>query len=105
MVISDPALDPSRVVLVNFTTNRQSEEQCCVVKGGEHPFLTHPSAVRYRDARITSVAALESLVKQDKIKVQCPLSAQLLEKVRAGAAESELLPEGCRQILNEQFLI
>lgn len=104
-VISRPELDPENVVLVCFTTNTPGEEQCCVATKGDHSYFVHPSAVRYKDARTTSVAKLEQLQTMGQMTPHQPLSPDLLRRVQAGAAISDFLPEGCRRILDEQWLI
>jgi hypothetical protein len=105
MVISDPSADADRVVLVNFTTDSPNEERCCIAIASEHRFLTRPSAVRYKDARITSVSMLEELARMGKMTPDEPLSADLLQRVRDGASKSDFLPEGCREVLSDQWLI
>jgi len=105
MVISDPSLDASKLVMVSFTTHTPNEEQLCIVEKGEHPFVIVKTAVRYKDARLASVVQLEMLVSRGMIQPHSPLSQDLLNRVRAGAALSDFLPEGCRKILAQQGLI
>jgi hypothetical protein len=105
MVISEPTLDQANVVLVNFTGYSLDEEVCCIADPGEHPFLDKKSCVRYKDARIASTALLDKLVQAGKLQPHKPLSQLLLSRVRAGAAASGFLPEGCRKILESQCLI
>ena len=63
VVISDPAQNCEEVVIVNFTSYSPDEEQTCILKAGEHPFIKHKTVVRYKDARITSVRKLQQLVR------------------------------------------
>lgn len=105
MVISDPVIDPDRVVLVNFTTFHADEEDCCIAQSGEHPFLTRKSCVRYKDGRISSVSALDTLVARGVLTANKPLSKELLRRVQQGALLSDFMPEGCRKILEDQGLI
>jgi hypothetical protein len=105
MVISDPALDPENVVLVNFTEAKPEEEQCCIAEAGEHRCLTKRSCVRYKDGRVTSVAMLERAVQVSQMTPLGTLSPELLARIRAGASESDFLPEKCRRVLEEQELI
>jgi hypothetical protein len=105
MVISDPAMDRDRVVLVNFTSYEPEEEDCCLANPSEHVFLTKKSCVRYKDARIATVDSLTKLVQTGQLRSHQPLSADLLARVRQGAALSDYLPEGCRKILADQHLV
>jgi hypothetical protein len=105
IILSDPSLDSENVVIVNFTTHTIDEEQHCVVNKGDHPFVKHKTAVRYRDAKSVTVSQLKKLVQSALIKPNSPLSPTLLKRVRNGAGQSDFLPEGCRQILEAQELI
>ena len=105
VVCSDPALDAERVVLVNFTSFEPEEESCCIVNAGEHIFVTHKSCMRYKDARVASVAAMKLLVKSGQAKPRTPVSDELLTRIRQGASKSVHLPEGCRRVLTDQSLI
>ena len=106
IVLSDPAIDPDRVVIVNLTTYTIDEESACILKKGEHPFVKHKTAVRYRDARITSPAALEKLRVARLLTPREPCSKLLLAKLRDGASkDADLLSEECRDLLDQQGLI
>ena len=106
IIISNPAIDPQQVVIVNLTTYTIDEEFTCVLHKGEHPFVKHKTAVRYRDARAVALAALKKLLKAGKLTPHAHCSAGLLKKMRDGAsAHSDLLPEACRALLDEQGLI
>ncbi len=104
VVISNPSLD-GRVVMVSFTTHTPNEEQLCIIESGEHPFVNRKTAVRYKDARSATTAQLEAVVKIGQLKPHSPVSAELLARMRVGAASSDFLPEGCRKILTEQGVI
>jgi hypothetical protein len=105
VVCSDPAMDGENVVLVNVTTFAQEEEACCIINAGEHPFVTRKSCIRYKDARIAAVEAIRKLQDAGKMTSREPVSSNLLARIRDGASESDFLPEGCRRILENQFLI
>jgi hypothetical protein len=45
IVISDPALDPQRVVLVNMTSHRADKDQACVLEMGDHPYVSHRTCI------------------------------------------------------------
>ncbi len=106
IVLSDPAIDPERVVIVNLTTYTVDEESACVLKKGDHPFVRHKTAVRYRDARIASPADLKTLREARKLAPREPCSKSLLQKLRGGASEdADRLPKECRELLEEQELI
>ena len=105
VIVSDPAKDVANVVISNFTTFDGTEEESCVVNNGEHPFVRHKTVVRYRDAKTVSANDLKTLVKKGQLKPHMPLSAEILDRVRQGAGQSDFLPEQCRKILSNQGLI
>ena len=106
IILSDPVLDPDRVVIVNLTTHTIDEESACILKKGDHPFVKHKTAVRYRDARITHLADLEKLRIARLLASREPCSKSLLAKLRDGASkDADLLPEECRELLDEQGFI
>ena len=105
MVISDPSIDPSKVVMVSFTTHTPNEEQLCIVEKGEHPFVKVKTVVRYKDARCSSATDIEKAVSNGSLATQAPLSEELLMRIRDGAALSDFLPEGCRKVLVVQGII
>jgi hypothetical protein len=47
MIISDPARDPSKVLIVNFTTWESHIDKACIVEAGEHPFIVHKTLINY----------------------------------------------------------
>jgi hypothetical protein len=105
VLCSDPVLDPDQVLLVSFTTWKPKEEFCCIVAAGDHPFIKHKSCVRYKDARISSVADLLKLLGGSQMTRREPVSAELLVRIRKGAHLSDFLPEECRRLLQNQSLI
>jgi hypothetical protein len=88
IVLSDPSVDSENVVIVNLTTHTLGEEQHCVLKKGDHPFLKHKTAVRYWQAKTLSVVEFEVLVKKNLLRPNAPLSPELLDRIRDGASQS-----------------
>jgi hypothetical protein len=106
VVISDPLSDPSDpVVIVNLTSRTADKDPTCIVNPGEHPFVTHPTVVNYRDAKAVSNTDLEHLLGLNHLHSHEPLSPVVLSRIREGAARSKFIREGCRKILAKQGLI
>ena len=104
IVLSDPRIDPESVVIVNMTTDR-AQDQSCILLPGDHPFVTHRTSIKYNKARIESIRVLEKLISAGCVTPQDPLFGDVLERVRRGAAISDNIPFGCKQILIDQGLI
>jgi hypothetical protein len=106
MIISDPARDPAKVLMVNFTTWEPHLDQACIIEAGEHPFVAHRTVINYARSRIVPDAALEQLRNAGRLQLlNDPLSAALLTKVRESAMNSVRLPIEAADILTEQELV
>lgn len=105
MVISDPGVDSSKALLVNCTTWRADKEQTCLLNPGDHPAIEHNSVVYYAGSRVHSLVHLHYLLNNDKIVLHDPLSAQVLTRVREGAASSKQIRLDHGQILFDQNLV
>jgi hypothetical protein len=105
VVISDPAINEAEVILVSFTTLRPKSDPACVVEPGEHPFMAERTCVAYRYGRCLPLSRLEALERTNGIRMKEPLSADLLERVLAGARDSDFTILSHRRVLVEQGLI
>ncbi len=104
VVVSDPVIDPDRVLIVNMSTDRKID-QSCILQSGDHPFVQHSTCIRYDKARLVADKDLESCLSRGDIRLDDPISSVVLGRIRQGAAVSDYIPIGCRQILVEQRMI
>lgn len=83
-----------QVVVANLTTHDPEKywcsERCVLVRPGEHPYPERDSCVFYRDAFLTSASVLRRGVDNRTYRMNEPLSAELLARVRQGALDSPL---------------
>lgn len=105
VVISDPAVDPARLLIVNFTTRRKDSDPACILQAGEHPFVHHETCVNYGGAKVVSVAQIQTLLQKGLLSSHAALSDVLLKRIRDGAAASERMSLDHADILIEQGLI
>lgn len=106
IVISDPAADVERVIIVNLTSHDDlSKDSSCILDVGDHPWIKHATSVRYQDARLVRDRQLDELIKASRLRPQDPVSDVVLSKVFDGAEKTELLPLKCRAVLVGQGLI
>lgn len=106
IVISDPGRDADKVVIVNLEScDGPEKDGSCILDRGDHPWIRHKTNVRYRDARITTQANLDHLIKNGALKPQEPATDELLAKIFDGAQKTEHLPTKCRTVLELQGLI
>src|SRR6185312_9075729 len=84
MVISDPAKNGGTFVIVNITGDRFRAGKECVLKVGDHPWITKESFVAFADALEISpshATRLNKLIAQKKIKLQPDINSEILEKI------------------------
>jgi hypothetical protein len=105
IVLSDPSLDAAKVVVVNFSSWEPYKEQACIVEPGEHPFVVKRTCVPYRFAATVTLAFLEDRESRGHIAKQQPLSAALLARVLAGAAQSRFMPTEVWDVIEVQDLV
>jgi hypothetical protein len=105
VVVSDPAVNQDRVLLLSITTLAAHKEQICPVGSSDHPWVRHPSCVSYEHAKIVSLSNLLSLRVAGQFRVDTPVSPELLERIRKGVADSTRIPMECAEVLEEQGLI
>ena len=84
-----------QVAVANLTTHdpeqrRSCDDECVIVRPGEHPYPRHDSCVFYRDAFLTSFDVLRRGLENRSYMPGDPLTPQLLERVRHGALASPL---------------
>jgi hypothetical protein len=105
MIISDPATNPDRVLIVNFTSWQPLHDSTCLLAGDEHPFLKHATCVNYPAAQLTTVAKLKALHTSGELRLYPdPLSPELLQRIRNGARDSLRIMNEHRQLLESQGL-
>lgn len=105
MVISDPTIDDSLVLLVNLTSWRADKDQSCRLNPGDHPAVHHNSVIYYDGSRVHSDAHLNWLLNSGKIVLDVPLSPELLQRIREGAGDSSRMKLAHGKILIDQGLI
>ena len=103
MIISDPDLDPDRVVLVNFASWQHHHDQTCVVEVGEHRFLRSRGVVYYPGPKMMTMRQLRLRQSQKLLTMRGELSESLLQRIRAGALASPRMPMEPGEIILEQF--
>jgi hypothetical protein len=102
VVLSDPAKDQERVLVVNWTTYEAYKEQTCILEAGEHICITRRSCVYYIGARIERLSALQYAELCNNILVRGKLDDQVLQRIREGADKSDNMLKAGPSLLREQ---
>ena len=105
IVVSDPRQDPDAVLVVNLTSWREDKDDSCLLGPGDHPFVAHKSCISYRGGNLTTIATIEHALQAGVLQIHDPVSAEVLARIRAGAAISRFIPMRHAQLLADQGLI
>ena len=105
IIISDPAVDPRQVLFVNLTTYDPRKDQAVVLGVGDHPFIRHRTCVNYVGARVATDLQLEQLKIARRLATHTPVTAELLQRLRDGAAQSPWINARHQELLQNQGLI
>ena len=104
VVVSDPMLDPHQVLVINMSTDRGIDDSCILIPG-DHLFVRHRTCMRYDRAMTRRNADLEELLSGGQIILDERVSAPVLRRIRQGAAISDYIKIGYKQLLVRQSLI
>lgn len=112
IIISDPAIDPEHVLIVNLTSWDDSrrdtdprKDPACILFPSDHPFVQHKTCVYYRGAQVASVQHLLFRRSHGELEMIEPASPQLLEKMRMCAGDSMHMALEHFRILEAQHLV
>ena len=106
VVLSDPAIDPDNVVIVNLTDSNSHHDHSCLLNASDHSgVFTKPSCIAYQFAKVTSVAVVTQALKQGLLRAKKPVPTAAFQKIINGAQETDELRNAPREILREQLLI
>ena len=87
-----PAGAARAFLAVYLTTLRGHSDRSCILAQGEHPFVHHDTSVAYGEtARWTEERLLE-LIREGVARPRQPVSAAVLERMRAGFFASQRTP-------------
>ena len=105
IIVSDPQIDPEQVLIINVTSSTDPPDNACILRAGEHPFIERETYVYYGKAWVVSLGQLQLARDCKRLKIQRPVSQDVLKRIRQGAIESEYISLKHRQILIDQELV
>ena len=104
VVLSDPNLDPSQIVIASMTSWKEYKDSSCILAPDDHPNLTHQTCIDYSRTRVFSHEQLDKAVSIGVIDFQEPVSRDVLLRIQKGGVDSQFMRIRHRQILIEQGL-
>jgi hypothetical protein len=105
IILSDPKQNAEEIVLVNLTTWKLIHDPACIVNEGEHSFIKWQTCVNYPRARLETAGSIACLFAAGEATSREPLSAELLQKIRNRAGESQMIRRAYLDLLVSQGLI
>ena len=82
----------NKALFVNVTTKTDNKDATCILKIGDHNYITRDSVINYFDAKIALIADLEKAISNKMFVLQNPASDVLLQRIQKGALISPFLP-------------
>jgi len=106
VILSDPDINPDDVLIVNYTDARNTSDDACELDIGDHPsVITKPTRVYYQLAKVTSIAMLKKCDDSGLLTHRTPVPSKTLDRILAGASDSDELKNAHRLLLRNQGLI
>lgn len=106
IIISNPAVDPHNVLIVNLTDAEKHHDASCELVPADFPeVITKRSYVAYQWANVTSLSQLRAVDSRGDLFRKGSVPPRLLQKVLDGAHDSDELKGGHRELLRCQGLI
>ena len=102
-VLTDPASDTDRVVLVALVTERAHTDRTTCLDVGDHPFVRHASNVDYGTATFAPASKLTRKLEDGVASLDADMSAALLQRVRDGLLLSSRTPNDVAAHVSERL--
>lgn len=100
IVITEPD-EKGNAVCVNVTTPKAFSETACVLKKGDHPFITHESVVLYSDAKVLDLNLVEKALQMKQTSFVCKrqdaCTPETLKVIQDGMLQSKRAPKGIKE--------
>lgn len=100
IVITEP--QDNKAVCVNVTSSHSFAEKTTVLNVGDHPFIKHESVIRYSDAKLIDLKAVEAAIAARQMKFVCkqlePCSEELLKRIQEGLLKSKQVSKEIRTV-------
>jgi hypothetical protein len=82
VVISDPSIDPDRILIVSMTTYKPYKEDACLLDRGDHRSISHPTCIAYGLAKMRPLADFQTLIDSNLLIPDDPVTPEVLDRIR-----------------------
>lgn len=87
IVVTNPNKE-NHVLIVNLTTLKEGQDQTVILNLGDHPFISRPSSVFYREAEVADNSKLEQAERAGAIAKREDCRPEVIKLVRDGVNAS-----------------
>ena len=105
VIISDPTINPDRVIFVSMTSYDVTKEEVCLLDVGDHPFVKHKTCIAYASAKEAGLQALLQLRDAGQLRPDIPVSSEILKRIRRGASLSKDIKLKYLELMLDQGLL
>jgi hypothetical protein len=89
----------NKLVIVSVTSLTENVEDTCILGKGDHPFITHPSVISYKDIREFPRAGMARGLKSRDVIACEPVSPRVLRKIQDCALKPNVLGQRFREAI------
>ena len=93
IVITDPDNDQNQVVVSVTTLKYESQDNSCVLKPGEHPFIKEESIVDFKRTRVMSYLQIFNGIQKGLLIRKDDVSDDLLRRIQVAASNSKYISD------------
>jgi len=90
--VHNHADDFVQIVSISSCKDYVEIDHTCLLKQGDHDFITHPSFVSYAFTKIRSVAEISAGIEAEKYHVRGPMNQAVFDSIHAGVGISDDTP-------------
>ena len=84
----------TKALFVNVTTKKASSDTSCILRVGDHDFITRDSVINYHDTTIAEIDKLKEAIDEEYFKPQKPITNDLLNRILKSARNSKVFRQG-----------
>lgn len=104
-IVTTPEGPGGVVVIVMLVTKRAHTDHTCVLRAGDHHFITHDSSVSYSTATFANVPQMVAAVAKGAAFKLAPLDRSTLQRVQQGLLDSPYTVGTVRAYCAERFSV
>lgn len=76
-------------VVIPIVSQHAFSDESCLIKVGDHPFISRDSCAAYDHGRVLSQSAVEGEIKSGRIRMQSQVNTDLLVRLQIGFVTSD----------------